>query len=295
MRNFYFIIILFLVRTNLNAQSYTPMLDNQNEWQIISCYMDDCFKDIYYTNGDTLVNGQQHKVLDGYHYISRTFWLREEINTQKVYLTTSINEQTNEYLLYDFSMQEGDSIRMNNPITPFPEDGGFYTLDSIRQKPILGENTARHFYFSASPSNEAEETYKPIWVEGIGSLSLVTAPGGHPNYFGVGHLSCHFKNGNLNYFDDTMQDSCDSILKTINHSSHFQIQFHVQNSKGILRSETPLESLEIFSLSGEFIRKESARSQSNLDLNLGYLSKGIYFLRIKTINQQVKTIKFRMK
>lgn len=295
MKNIY-IFFLFLALGNcLNAQSYVPMLDNQNEWQVISCYGEDCFKDIYYTDGDTIVNGQNHKILDGYHYISRTFLLREEISTKKIYLKTHVDNQQNEYLLYDFSLQEGDSIDMKNPITPFPEDAGYYTLDSIRQKQILGSNLGKFYYFSPSVSNQNEIQTKPIWVEGIGSLSLVTAPSGHPNYFGVGQVSCFFKNGNLFYFDDEMQDSCDSILKNTEVKNLLETKFHLTNGIGFVQSNSSIQSFEIFNSLGQQIRQETIPNQAQFEINLKTLPKGIYFLRLKSVQNQMKSIKFILK
>jgi hypothetical protein len=295
MRNFYYLIFLLSLGMGMKAQTYMPMLDQHNEWQVISCYMGDCFKDIYYTDGDTLVNGQQHKILDGYHYISRSFLLREEVDTKKVFLTTHINNHIDEYLLYDFSLAEGDTIYMNNPITPFPPEGGYYKVDSIRQRPIMNQNQGRFFYFSPAPSNDAEFTFKPIWVEGLGSLSIVTAPGGSPDYDGVGQVSCFFKNGNLFYFDGEMQESCSSVFLTKDPSKTFFAQFHVQQNWGIIRSEVPMESVEIYSITGEFIRKESGKNQNNLEINLQTLKKGAYILRLKSSNNQFKSIKFLLK
>ncbi|MET3730977.1 T9SS type A sorting domain-containing protein [Moheibacter stercoris] len=274
------------------AQSYTPMLDNQNEWQVLSCYGDDCFKDVYYTNGDTIVNGQNHKILDGYHYISRTFLLREELSSKKVYLKTHINNQQNEYLLYNFSMQEGDSIEMKNPITPFPEDGGFYTLDSIRPRPILHDHMAKFYFFSPSVSNQNEIQTKPIWVEGVGSLSLVTAPGGHPNYFGVGQVSCFFKNGSLFYFDGDMQDSCDAVMKNVEMNNLLETKFYVANSIGHLQTNIPIQSLDLFSSQGQLIRQESIGNKTQYQVDFKNLPTGIYILRVKSIQNQMKSIKF---
>lgn len=295
MRNFYYLFFLLFFGWGIKAQTYTSMLDNRNEWQVINCYQEDCFKDIYYTDGDTIVNGKSHKILDGYHYISRSFLLREELDVRKVYLTTLINNQTDEYLLYDFSLQEGDSIEMKNPITPFPPNGGYYKLDSIRTKPILGNNMGKFYYFSAAESNDSPETYKPIWVEGVGSLSIVTAPGGHPNYYGVGQVSCFFKNGNLFYFDDAMQNSCDSIFSTRDLNNDFQVKFHVQNQIGILQSQEGIQLMEIYDWQGRKVHQENGKNQKNLIFNLSSLSNGHYILGLKTVNNKVKSIKFIVK
>ena len=150
------------------AQEYKPLLDNYNEWHVTTCFFG-CTTDRYWTDGDTIVNGIDYKILDGFHFISRTFLLREEIVERKVYLNF-VNPNGGEYLLYDFALPIGDSIDMKNPISPFPEDAGYYRVDSIIPRPLADGNEYRHFYLSPTPSNTISST-NAIWVEGAGSLS----------------------------------------------------------------------------------------------------------------------------
>ena len=56
----------------------------------------------------------------------------------------------------------------------------------------------------------------PIWFEGIGSLSMINAPGGTPNINGAGKLSCYFKNNTLIYFQLDSISSCNSIITNLN-------------------------------------------------------------------------------
>ena len=50
---------------------------------------------------NTTLNGNTYKVLNGFHYISRTFWLREEVQNKKVFLSTEDGNTRNEDLIYD--------------------------------------------------------------------------------------------------------------------------------------------------------------------------------------------------
>lgn len=268
-----------MIHASLTAQEYVPMLDDRNEWHLISCYLGDCFRDVYYTDGDTIVNGQPHKILDGYHYISRTFLLHENTEEKKVFLTTTIDGQVDQKLMYDFNLAEGDTINLFNPITPFPADGGYFHLDSIRMKTIEQGQLAKHFYLSPTISNTQSQGYYPIWVEGLGSLSMVTAPGGNPDYDGAGKISCFFKNEVLFYFDDEMTDQCNSILSTqsVGENSS-EIKFTVHQSKGILKGSQPINKIEMFDLSGRKILTQSVSNQNQLEFDLNGFNKGIYFL-----------------
>ena len=119
----------FIFSYSIFGQSYQEMLNHDIEWQLTSCN-NGCITDVYYTDGDTLYNAFNYKILNGYHYISKTFWLRENTNDQKVFLSFLQNNIRKEVLLYDFNLSKGDSININNPISPFPANPGMYIVDS---------------------------------------------------------------------------------------------------------------------------------------------------------------------
>ena len=197
MKIFRFVGILFIIFLFPKAgmsQSYTPLLDTFNEWHFTTCYSG-CLTDVYYTDGDTVVNGKTYKILDGFHYISRSFLIREDISNQKVYLLfDGPNILKSEILLYDFSIQAGDTFLMENPISPFPPNPGNFICDSIISRPLLDGNNYKHFYFHPIDTLQAY-SQNAIWIEGIGSLSLINAPGGEPDVNDKGSLSCFFKDG----------------------------------------------------------------------------------------------------
>ena len=171
------------------------MLGHNSEWQLTVCN-NGCITDIYFTDGDTSYNNYSYKILNGYHYISRTFWLRENTQTEKVYLSFLQNNNRKEVLLYDFDLQKGDSTEINNPISPFVSNPGYYIVDSIENIQLNDGLFYDHFYLSSLSQLVNESA---VWIEGIGSLSLINAPGGTPDVNGSGKLSCYFNDGNLVY------------------------------------------------------------------------------------------------
>ena len=290
----FLVFFFFLAQLLLKSQDYIPLLDNQNEWQLLYCYGEDCAKDSYYTDGDTISNGKTYKILDGYHFISRTFWLRENVAEKKVYLKTSFDAPDQETLLYDFSLEEGDSIQMLNPITPFPEDLGYFKLDSIRMKPRLENENSRFFYFSPTESNEDGFGFLPIWVEGVGSLSLINAPGGNPDYYGVGQVSCFWKNSTLFYHDDEFESNCQSVLN-IKEIMKSKIQFAVNQQKiGVLTSAEKVNRLAIYDLNGKLLKTLKSNGKSRIEINLSDLMKGIYILKVEE-SGRFKPIPFVLK
>lgn len=197
-------IISILIFQTLNAQNYKQMLDHSSEWQLTVCN-NGCITDIYYTDGDTTYNNNNYKILNGYHYISKTFWLRENIQNEQVYLSFLQNNIRKEVVLYDFDLQQGDSIDIKNPISPFLSNPGFYIVDSIVSQQ-LNDGLFYDFFYLSSLSPLINES--AVWVEGIGSLSLINAPGGTPNVNGSGKLSCYFNNGTLIYSQLDSISSC---------------------------------------------------------------------------------------
>ena len=89
---------------------------------------------------------------------------------KKVYLKTILPSGNRDYLLYDFSLEVGDSINIKNPASPFLEDAGYYKVDAITLLPLVDLNLYRQFYLSPATSNTISEN-DAIWVEGVGSLS----------------------------------------------------------------------------------------------------------------------------
>ena len=131
-------ILFFLIFISLNSisQIYQPMLEDKLEWHITSC-SNGCITDVYYTDSDTLYNNLSYKILNGYHYVSKTFWIREDTNQRKIYMSFINNLQRKEVLLYDFSLEKNDTIEVFNPISPFDPSPGLFIVDSIKYEPSV--------------------------------------------------------------------------------------------------------------------------------------------------------------
>lgn len=279
----------------LFGQNYRPLLGNLNEWHFTTCYFG-CITDVYYTDGDTLVNGKTYKILDGYHYIHRNLLLREDVEEQKIYLTITAPQYTEDILLYDFSLSEGDSIKMLNPITPFPPDGGFFILDSVRMRLLADENEYRHFYFSPALSN-TNSTENAEWIEGVGSLSLINAPGGYPDINGVGHLSCSFKNTEVFYSNLDSITACEPLFLSINAvvSSLNSMQLYAlpESNCFLLTDTQQVTEVSVFELTGKRVKTVVLpKNENTIHLDLNGLRSGIYI--IVAAQHRFKTLTFKV-
>lgn len=286
--------LFYFFSTLLFSQDYVPLLDDYNEWQVTNCYFG-CLTDVYYTDGDTIADGHNYKILDGYHFISRTILLREEILEKKVFLNFIQATGNTEYLLYDFSLNIDDSIDMKNPISPFLENAGYYNLDSIIPRPLVNGNDYRHFYLSPSESNIVSTT-NAIWIEGAGSLSLITAPSGEPDINGAGHLSCFYKNGDYFYTNLDSIDSCEpTVILNIN-ESNYPLSDIIVSSNNILNSchlinLENIKLIDIYNINGKRVASYHNNGNKELKFDTTSYQAGIYFIIVYTNQFKKKTIK----
>ena len=286
--------LFYFFSTLLFSQDYVPLLDDYNEWQVTNCYFG-CLTDVYYTDGDTIADGHNYKILDGYHFISRTILLREDILEKKVFLNFIQATGNTEYLLYDFSLNIDDSIDMKNPISPFLENAGYYNLDSIIPRPLVNGSDYRHFYLSPSESNIVSTT-NAIWIEGAGSLSLITAPSGEPDINGAGHLSCFYKNGDYFYTNLDSIDSCEpTVILNIN-ESNYPLSDIIVSSNNILNSchlinLENIKLIDIYNINGKRVASYYNNGNKELKFDTTSYQAGIYFIIVYTNQFKKKTIK----
>lgn len=272
------------------AQPYKPLLDDFNEWHFTTCFSG-CNKDVYYTDGDTIVEGLNCKILDGYHYISRTFLLHEDTATRKVTFLKINPDKIENFLLYDFAKNEGDTMELFNPNAPFVESPGFFQLDSIRFRLLEDGNAYRHFYWTPTPNNTTSSVH-PVWVEGAGSLSLINAAGAQPDFNGVGQLSCFFKNSDAFYVNLDSITSCEPVHVLgiqPNDASKAHGTVFPNPSVGFIQIKDLKEetSFEISSCTGEWVLNGKTSGQSPIDISS--LENGTYFIRLN--NDYIRFVK----
>ncbi len=114
--------------------------------------------------------------------------LREDTLERKVY--NRGGSLSNEELYYDFTMEEGDSMK------GLSYGGGniWFIVDSVRYINTLG-GIRKAWYFR----DELDHTY-PVWIEGVGSLGGIDRNFIEPRLFWMfGELNCCYYNEKLVY------------------------------------------------------------------------------------------------
>jgi hypothetical protein len=197
----FFLLLAILAKSQV---AYKPMLSDYKEWLVKTCEFGNCLFDYYWLAEDSMHNGLAYKVLDGYHY-NRNFLLREDVAKKQVFVWFDDGSGfPQDILLYDFSLQVGDSLYVRNPISPVISSEGYYHLDSIVNK-FFEQIQRRVFYLSSS---DTSVLYKQTrWIEGIGSTALINTPGAVGDTSLISTLLCSLENGNK-IFSRKSNDSC---------------------------------------------------------------------------------------
>lgn len=286
---FLFVLLLIgvLVKHPAHAQPYKSMLIGSSEWTVVNCdQFNNCLIDRYIAAEDTTIYSTTYKLLDYFHY-NRNFAIREELNSGKVYLRYWDGLfWSQEFLLYDFSLNVGEQVNVQNPISPAPPNPGMFTVDSIKYEPFLLDT--RKVLYLTGPDTSLGLYNQAVWVEGMGSKSLINTPGSGPNASGSGELMCFYRNGELIYRKQVRDiDSCSSQFVGIQEQQPLEDPItitHLPKEKSVqvsfFKETNHVHTLQLINLNGKVVWNTSFFGKRN---NLRYPAKlplGIYLVRI---------------
>jgi hypothetical protein len=275
----------------LTGQTYNPLIENGKSWNVLTSTMAEYFTSTYFLHGDTLIEGTTYQKLyeKSKYYGSGNYAgaIREETTTREVYFRGS--SETSEKLLYDFSLQVGDTVS----IMSYSGWKGFqltFRVDSADQ--VLDENglTRRRMFLDDLSFKTGE-----IWVEGIGSMQGLISPG---NLFYMADLNwqslCTSIDENPVYYNPVF-DTCTYDLVGIpdltHDPAHIRIFPNPVSGISVLEvdgnSKGPI-TIEVLDITGHAIKKETAGSNRFLINNQDY-PPGLYLIKA-TDNDQVNVV-----
>ena len=187
------LIALMMGGMTMKAQEYHPIVEDGKQWNVLFTYPwsppepAHKYTDIYKIEGDTLLDGVEYKKLYTTRDEQLTNWqfcraLREE--GRKVY----VYESGNERMLYDFSMQVGDTICVHDD-----GNGHQYSMVVIEIGETLVGDEPRQEIVLEYPFAGVTET----WIEGIGSLYGIINTGAQFLTGGITDLLCYYEDDDL--------------------------------------------------------------------------------------------------
>jgi hypothetical protein len=310
MRSFLLLFFLPLFANLSTAQEYVPLLQEGKTWDIYAwssggiTYYDYGYR--CYIAGDSVVNGTTYKHIRQRYFQDPDgppFWppftvganssfyalMREDTAAQQVfaYFTHDFPPDSAEVMVYDFSLQPGDTMFI--PEQPEPPDGNgccFYeaVLDSISPFTLLNGQVVRQFHFTFT--NGPGGVYPRVYTEGIGNGPLLI-PFTYDFEFGA-ILGCVKMNG-APIWD---YGACNDVVAT-REMAYGVSDFKITPNPVYTRSFTVEMNLEktsealiqVFSSQGRAVDAPQAISGESGQVTLPPdLPSGSYFLRIQTEN-----------
>lgn len=235
------------------------------------------------TEEDTIINGENYKKI--YSFTEREFdietatfvcGIRENENKQ-VFVASYHNQQ--EFLLYDFSLTEGDSILA---------DGEYELYFNVTNVDTLVFNGVERREITLQFYNYAWVT----WIEGIGNIegllmdwrSYTMAMDPMPNV----RLRCYEYNEECLYSDFSFNESIDDCYTPLYTGlEENQIQNNISlypnptKERVYINTSIPIKQMTICNLLGQEIQKYN-NLETTSSINISGLNEGVYFVKIYT-------------
>ncbi len=295
-------IAFLLAHLTVNAQTYLPLPTSNVQWNCTyaqgwvsgGSWGFDGNEMSYITSGDTLIAGNTYcKLTKSVSYISDAYYsggghyhssnyigvsyagcYRNDSIAKRVYFVPA--DSSNEKLLYDFSIQLGDTIGewWNSDNIPLN-----YTIIVEAEDSVLIDGVYRR-RLSLTPTGHGQG----YLIEGIGSTFGLLNP---LMYFeNFGDLNCFSVNGQTLYPDSTSPCILVDQINDPSATSHFSIHPNPANEFIYLRlpfKNSRSSSYEITDCTGKILHKGNLLLQNETEkaINISNLPAGFYFLSIQ--------------
>jgi len=263
------------------------IVDDNNSWATLlySFYPEPhcVITDYVYFDGDSIVGGYLYK---------KVFMCRDELHEHIVYmgLMREENQKTYlkwndspEYLIYDFSLEEGMSFEYTPtgyPVTMYVKSVDFIEINGAMKKRIR---------ITKDPNlGNIWDT----WIEGIGSLDGIIS-----FIYGNGDLRrlllCYFQNNELIYknpeYPKCYYEEGEDItsVQTIVNNDCYVFPNPVDDVLTVSSPNNTLLKIEIFNMFGQKVYSQAYKNT----IDISFLPTGLYFLKVYDTNEQVSVFK----
>lgn len=289
----YTILLLLISMPSLLSQAYSSLLTDGNLWLYRNAAWE--FGEVYSTTdikvfiaGDSIENGEIYKKLfiyDEDQINTDLFALLRQDSTQKIWarmLNGAVYHEginctgiTEEFLLYDFQVEEGDTI-FNCVELPY------YALVESIDSILLGNDYRKRINFTTF-NQETEDK----WIEGVGSIKGLFGPILFDEIDNGWELLCFKMDStyafepNYTDLDGTFDENCNIVVSSFE-SSKKEWQVYPNPAHQQLLVETgddKITAVKIFDLQGELLLEKNINT-SFKTLDITFLNKGIYLLAI---------------
>lgn len=293
------ILVLLLFTAKFTFSQYRPLPMQNAEWiywggiNLLSCPTCTFVNYKYYTDGDTVINTQTYVKIKKTEipsinnvniYPTYTGAIRQDTLNKKIYIV--LTDSTTERILYDFSLQVGDTV--NSVLHDLASDCLGFGVETISliDSVLINGNYHKVFYIQGSCADMSLS-----YIEGIGSsYGLI-----FPNRFDQkeSHLSCTKVNGLTYYPSNTWPCNLPTNVENLDKNHLFDVFPNpVSNEINIIIPDTENSTANIITLLSPIgqilITEKISNTKNTIDISL--LPKGLYILTI-SVNENIFTKK----
>ncbi len=217
--------------------------------------------------------------------------LREDSVARKIYkkqishLYSAIFD-TSEYLIYDFSVNVGDTMSSYNTLMQ-GEYGNYFlkkgVIDSIKMVTLDNNDSTRAFYIN--PLTHYSMTYPTFFIlEGVGSVQGFHSPF-KDDFETWYNLACVKDEGEFLFSQAFNIYACGTMMSIEDNkkNSLFKIYPNPNNGKDINIKGHNIELIKVYNMQGQLVKKVSANNNSTT-INLTEQPKGIYFVKAQFVS-----------
>lgn len=307
------LLILFLSFQQLFT--FGQICKTGNEWNYLKIMIPTCSYDVncsgtyyevdrYKIGGDTVLNAKTYKTLllsvenlSGKSDFYPVQFLREDINTKKVYLLYNYYDQFYEILLYDFTLQKDSSFKLVRPYSYFENHIKYTFMDTYYQTKVLETdsmmcyNGSKRLRIKFNDVTSLFFTDKYItenfsWIEGIGSLQDLT----EYRYSSSQILLCFKQDSTLTYLNSAGLDCEYKIIDKISNPviDKFIVTVSLSEKGTIfinsINKDVLIDELIINNLQGTVVINKQPLTSSYVVNNL---IPGMYIMRINKMIQKL--------
>ena len=278
MKQIVLIITFGICSYNLLGQNYYPLIEEDKTWNVLSVAWvgpfpwDTSYSTVSYKFlGDTIINSKEYFKLyksDEEYPSNWDLWcfMREDSNKRIWYRDWFADDES---LMYDFSVEVGDSIFAG--IEPV-----YLHIDSISVDTINQEERKK-YWISCNEMPEYHET----WIEGIGSSKGICWGGSVLIVGGWYRLLCMSELDNLIY-QNPDYESC-YLITGINEFEDPHLKLYPNPARNFIIIENSeniqIESISLINLKGQKIKLFDAEKRH---LDITKINSGVYFISVST-------------
>jgi hypothetical protein len=273
-----FLLTFLTTHSNSFAQQVFPEFSDSAKWNVLECFWFDCYTATYSYEYDTTFCGHNYSKIH-FGELNENGYFRSE--NLKTYFRRSNNCSDKEYLMYDYSLNIGDTafVAYNLP-NIIGTDTAEFVLDAIDTVNYFGIDRQR-FKMLYDPGNDGWLFRPMYWIKGIGSET-------HPFYpykclmdgCEKGFQLLCYDSMAVQLYQNPWANDCDTtILGILESSNEITISPNPFTEKIVVSTDNPgLTLVVIYSSIGNKLLEIPLHNEQHVEIETVELVPGTYVL-----------------